>query len=975
MGIARAGIVVFLCIVWASMLRAQSKQEMWVDSVYNAMSTKERIGQLIMIRAFSKQGDPDVSKVKSLIQNHKVGGICFFQGSPTRQVQLINRYQSLSQTPLLTAIDGEWGLGMRFHDKAFSFPKNMTLGAIQDNNYVYEAGREIGLHCKRAGIHINFAPVVDVNNNPNNPVINDRSFGEDKYNVIAKSYAYMTGLQSAGVLACAKHFPGHGDTDVDSHLDLPIMNHSRERIDSLELAPFKAMIRQGIGSIMVAHLHIPSIDDRPNRPTTLSKTAVTDILRNELAFNGLIFTDAMEMKGVTKHFPPGISDAEAFLAGSDVILLPEDAVAAINSIDTYIKDGLVPYAQLEASVKRILRTKYALGLSRKSTIPTAGLSQYINRKEAQVLEEKLIENALTLVRDPDNLVPIKELSSTKVGVVSIGATPTSAFEKTLKKYIDSKNTHVNTKTNDASISKVVESMKERDVVIVPIHKMSKYGSKNFGITPSTRKLVDALSKTNKVIVVLFGSPYAVQYFDSASSVIVAYDDKKPYQEITAQALFGAIAFRGKLPVSPSPIIRSGTGVYRPSLGRLGFSIPERVGMSTEKLAVMDSLMEDMIKTRSSPGGQILVAKDNKIVFMKSYGKSTYGKTKKIDNDDVYDMASVTKICATTVSLMKLYDERKLDLDAPIVRYVPETASSDKAPLRVDAILAHQARLKPWIPFYKTTVTEKKRPPHPIDTIYARSYREPFTIPVTDKLFLRKDYRDTVWNRIYDSELRKKNTYRYSDLGLYLMARSIKNITGTEVDQYAYENFYKPLGLRRTRYNPLDAIEKDEIIPSEQDTYFRDQILQGHVHDMGAAMLGGVSGHAGLFSNAYEISIILQMLLNGGTYGGKRYVSPHAIQRFTTRYKDGKRRGLGFDMKNLNDRHTPNMSKKASESTYGHLGFTGIAAFADPENSLIFVMTANRTYPSMENRKYLKNNYRPKAQSIVYDALLPTVVTN
>lgn len=362
-------------------------------------------------------------------------------------------------------------------------------------------------------------------------------------------------------------------------------------------------------------------------------------------------------------------------------------------------------------------------------------------------------------------------------------------------------------------------------------------------------------------------------------------------------------------------------------------------------------------------------------MMKSYGKATYGKTKTIDNDDVYDMASVTKICATTIAVMKLFDEKKIDLEAPIMRYIPELARTDKAPLKVSALLAHQARLKSWIPFYKTTVTDQKRPPHPIDTIYARSLRGPFTIPVTDKLYLRKDYRDSVWHRIYTSELREKNTYRYSDLGLYLLSKSIQNITNTPIDKYTYNHFYRPLGLRRTGYKPLDCIAKEEIIPSEQDTYFRDQILQGHVHDMGAAMLGGVSGHAGLFSNAYETSIILQMLLNGGSYGGRRYLSPETIKRFTTRYKNGKRRGLGFDMKNLNDRHTPNMSTKASKSTYGHLGFTGVAAFADPENNLIFVMTTNRTYPTMENRKFIKKNYRPKAQSIVYDAFLPTVVTN
>lgn len=958
--------IVYLLITVTA--QAQNAMEQWVNKTYDHMTDDERIGQMIMIRAFSKSGDADVAHVTKMIKKYGVGGICFFQGSPAKQAQLSNQYQKLSKVPLLMSIDGEWGLGMRFKDQTISFPKQLMLGAIQDNNLIYEMGREIGNHCKRIGLHIDFAPVVDVNNNPLNPVINDRSFGEDKYNIIAKSYSYMKGLQDVGIMACAKHFPGHGDTDTDSHLDLPVINHSRARLDSVELVPFKAMINQGIGSVMVAHLHIPALDSRPNRPTTLSRPAITDILKEELGFTGLVFTDAMEMKGVTKHFKPGEADAEAVLAGVDVVLLPEDVPAAIKSIKAYVNAGKISHDAIEQSVKKILRAKYNLIGTKAEPIVMEGIDSYLNSPSSIALKERLIESSITLAKDIDNQVPIRTIQHHNIATIAIGTSKTTPFQKMVSNYAKSQNLVVGKNITAAEEQRLTKAVKDAKTVIVSLHDMNKKASSDYGISASARNFISRLSDSHQVILVVFGSPYSLKYFEDQSSIIMAYTDEDMVQEIAAQCIFGAIGLKGKLPVTASPGFRYGQGTYRGAIQRLGYSIPERVGMRSEKLAEIDDLAKEMIKKKGTPGAQIFVAKDNKIVFNKSYGKFTYDGNHFVQNDDAYDVASVTKIAATTLSLMKLYDEKRFDLDAPMLRYFPETSNSNKGALIMRDILAHHARLIPWIPFYKHTVSDKKNETKPLPKYYARTNRTNFTVPVTEKLFMRNDYVDSIWTEIFTSELRKKSGYRYSDLGLIMFTKVIENISGQPLDQYAYQHFYGPLGLKNTGYHPLYRMDKSKIAPSEKDEYFREETLQGNVHDMAASMLGGVSGHAGLFSSAQELGVIMQMLLNGGSYGGKQFITPETVKLFTTRYPKSTRRGLGFDMKELNTYNTINVSERMSDKAFGHLGFTGISAFADPEHDLVIVVVSNRTYPTMENRVFIKNNYRPKVQTIVYESL-------
>ncbi|MBK8393122.1 MAG: serine hydrolase [Saprospiraceae bacterium] len=856
-----------VCLLFTLMKMPSGQSQtasIWVDSIFNTLTLDEKIGQLFMVRAYSKSDNADVEAVKAEILKNKVGGICFFQGSPKRQAELTNIYQSLAKTPLLISIDGEWGLGMRFPEGAISFPRQLTLGAIQDNSLIEEFGFEVATELKRLGIHVNFAPVVDVNNNSKNPVINDRSFGEDKFNVSAKALAYMNGMQQNGILACAKHFPGHGDTETDSHFDLPTIHHDRARLENIEFFPFRTLSNSGLASMMVAHLNLPAIDDRSNRPTTLSKFAITDILRQDFGFQGLIFTDALEMKALTKHFPAGIAEAEAFMAGNDVLLLSENVDAAINKIKQYLNEGKITIEMVNASVKRILLAKHKAGLNNRTFINTEKVIEEVNSNRAYALKSKLIEKSITLVTDNKDLVPISVIQGERIASLSIGDTKRTTFQERLSSYASFD--HYNT-TSDVSAgvkASIIGNLKAYDKVIIGLHGLNRSYNKSFGVSQTAISLIKEIAKTKEVVLCVFGNPYALKFFEEIGTVVMSYEDDDLFRDIT------------------------------------------------------------------------------------------------------------TKILATTISIMKLQELGKLNINSPINNYLAEADTCNKSGMVLKDMMAHVAGLLPWIPFYTETLTPYKKQMVPSPNYYSTTRRDSFNIPVAKKMFLRQDYRDTVWSKIFGSNLREGRDYRYSDLGMYIASKIIENTSGQRQDKFANDQFYSPMGLPYMTYNPLSKIPMDQIAPSELDNYWRYQEIRGNVHDMGAAMMGGVSGHAGLFSNARDVAAVMQMLLNGGSYGGKRYLKPSTILRFTTRHPRSTRRAIGFDMKEMDPGKSMNMSEFASEWTYGHTGFTGTATYADPVHNIVFVFLSNRTYPNMNNNRLNNKDYRPKIQSCIYKALMNEV---
>ena len=954
----------------ANLDQSHAQEAIWVDSVFRSMTFEERLGQLFMIRAHSNLGTDHEAAVERLVSNYHVGGICFFQGTPAAQVSLINRYQEKARIPMMIAIDGEWGLNMRMKT-VMPFPRQLMLGAIRNNDLIYEMGQEVARQMKRVGVHVNFAPVVDVNNNPNNPVIGTRSFGEDRVNVALKGVQYMKGMQDNGVLACAKHFPGHGDTDVDSHYDLPVIPHDFRRLDSIELYPFRALVDQGVGSVMVAHLQVPALESRENFPTSLSPAVINGVLRTELDFHGLTFTDGLEMKGVTKHFGNGDVEATALLAGNDILLLPESLANAEAKIKEYIRDNRFSEADINRKVKRVLRAKYRLGLKSFSPIATTNIMADINTGEAAALRERLVAQALTLVRNDPRLVPIQEVSEQQIAALAIGSGTHTPFQKRLRDYAAVDLLNVGSSISTEEEEKLMNRLAEEDVVIISLHKMSRSSRNNFGLQSSTLRFLKRLEAEKDVILVVFGNPYSLQLLDDMEVVLEAYNEDELTQDKAAQALFGAIGLNGRLPVTASERSHFNAGVTTSPVFRLGYSTPESVGMNGDTLRYyVDGLAAAAIRERATPGCVVLVARHGQIVLHEAYGHHTYNKRRAVQKDDIYDLASITKVGATTIALMDLVQKGLLDLDKSLGYYLPEMQGTNKDQLSLREILAHRAALKPWIPFYTSTLDNRGRR---MSSAYRSSAGGAFQVRVAPNIYMHESYIDSIWHQIEQSDLRSNNNYRYSDLGFYYLSKVVHRLSGKTLDRYMEDEFYNSLGLHDIGFNPRNRFSLRRIPPTEVDNYWRKQSVHGYVHDMGAAMLGGVSGHAGLFGSAHDLAVLAQMMLQNGVYGNEVYLTADVIEAFTSRFEGASRRGLGFDMKQLDPARSLNMGNSASSKAFGHLGFTGTCMWVDPAEELVVIFLSNRTYPSMRNNKLNRDSYRSRIHEVAYRSITRSAI--
>lgn len=970
-------LIVFVLLLGAFNQAHLSDPEMddlaltWANTKMAGMSVEEKIGQLFMIQAYSSMGQKHRDQLMEAVKKYHVGGLAFFQGGPKRQAILTQELQMASTIPMLVAIDAEWGLGMRL-DSALSFPRQFTLGAVQDNRLIYEMGREVGTQLKALGVHMNFAPVVDINSNPRNPVIGDRSFGESKKAVSRKSYAYMKGMQDVGVMACAKHFPGHGDTHLDSHKTLPVLNRTLPELMENELFPFRLLTRQGVKSVMVAHLQVPALDDRKNRPASLSAKIIRDLLRKKMQYEGLILTDALGMKGVADHYKSGEVEVEAFLAGNDILTVSQSLPKAFKSMLAAVRNGTITSERLDESVLRILMSKFEAGLFFPPEIDINKIDDVLQNPGALTLKEDLYRHAITYLKGKEGSgLPVEKSWSKKTATLAIGVSEKTPFQKRVDSYTWAEHHFSPVKTSDQQYVKLYEKLKDKDLVLISFNDMSRSWRRGFSISDNYISLIRKLQEHSEVYVVLFGSPYSLSRFGQNDHLIMAYEADPMAQDMAAQAIFGSIRVEGKLPVSPGKGFKFGMGETLPRAKVLAYALPGKAGLSRDTLEKIDLLVDTIIQSGAAPGCQVLVAKDGYIVYDKCFGYQTYEERSPIGHDDLYDLASITKVMATTLSVMKLYEEGQIDIFNPISDYIDGYIdSSDKKDITIIEALTHHSGLKPWIPFYKRTLDTL--PDHsivPSANLYSRMRSSDFSIQVAKNLFIRKEFRDTIQKLICESELRKSKDYKYSDLGLYLVKDVIEAVSGKSLDSYVEENFYDPMNLVHIGFNPTQRYGVERIVPTEEDEYFRMQEIKGFVHDMGAAMLGGVSGHAGLFSNAGDLAVLMQMLLNKGLYGQQRYLDHKTIYTFTTRYHRSSRRAIGFDMKELDGKKTENMSPRAPASTFGHYGFTGTCVFADPDNQLIYIFLSNRTYPSMANNKLGKEDYRSRIQDIVYRSIL------
>lgn len=940
------------------------EQSIWVDSIYSSMTLKEKVGQLFVIQAFSNKNKNHKDNIINIIRNNNIGGIIFSKGSAHKQVDLTNDFQSESSIPLLIGMDAEWGLNMRL-DSTFSFPWNMTLGAIKDNNLIRQVGRSIADHCKRIGVNFNFAPVVDINTNPDNPIIGNRSFGESTQNVSSKSLNFMRGQQEMNILSSAKHFPGHGDTSTDSHKTLPFISHDKKRILKTELKPFKTLINNGLESVMIAHLEVPSLEKTKGLPSTLSYSIVTSLLKNTLGFKGLIITDALEMKGLSNFKSKGNLDMLAFKAGNDILLMSANVSEGIKAIVDEYNLGEISEERLSYSVKKILKAKYKVGLNNFLQISKTNLYNDLNSLENKILNEELVEKAITVVKNNDNMLPIKNLKNS-IGYLNFGNDNYMAFFDELTKYskIDNLDEIDILKTESESF---IES--NYKTIIIGVHANSETPWKSYNLKKEEIIFINRISKKVNVILNIFGSPYMLNKFKNIKNIngiIISYQNSKVFQKKSAQLIFGAIESTGILPVSIGKLFSAGQGLELNKINRLSYGLPESVNLRSEKLNKIDSLAQIAIDSSMTPGMQILVAKDGKVVYDKNFGYLTYKKKQRVNHNTIYDIASLTKILVTLPIVMKMVEQGKLSLDTKLKEIIPQYVNSNKSDKTIKEILSHFANLKSWIPFYKSTLDTVNKLPNPL--YYKKSFSNEYNIKVTENLYLLSSFKDSININIKNSEL-NNDKYKYSDLPYYILKEYIENYYSSDLSSIIDSQMNNKMGLTHSSFFPREINSLDNIAPTEIDDYFRFQEIRGTVHDMGAAMQGGIGGHAGLFSNVNDIAKIMQMFIQDGEYGGERYLNKSTIDLFNKCYycSEKNRRGVGFDKPQIEE-DGPTCGC-VSMNSFGHSGWTGTYTWADPDEKIVYVFLSNRSYPNSVENKLLKNNIRTDIQKLIYESII------
>lgn len=938
----------------------------WVNSILDTLTLEEKISQLIMIPAYANMDSRYEQKLHKTINEKQIGGVILMRGEPYKSTKLINSLQEQVDIPLMVAIDGEWGPAMRI-DSVLSFPKAMPLGAIQNDQSVFNVGVEIAKQCKRMGIHINFAPVIDINTKYNNPIINMRAFGSHAKSVARKGLAYAIGMQSNGIMAVGKHFPGHGSTYTDSHKTLPIVYHSKEQLMNIDMFPFEKMIHNELGGVMVAHISYPALDARINRPASLSVNIIDSLLVKKLGFKGLVFTDALNMKGVTKFYKPGEIELEALKAGNDVLLYPENIDAAVNRIVKAVNSGELAENIITEKCRKVLKAKQWFGLNNYKPANIEQIKEDLNSINANKVNYISNKESLTLIENKADLLPFSDLENLNVLVINIGDKQNSSFENGVQRYVRADVLDYEKKPSSDELAQLNDALINYSHVLLVQHGVSEWPFHNFNLKQWHVELAQLVSNNISSVLIFSGNPYALRNYnniDAFNSILITYGNNKLILDLASQSLFGGICVSGRLPIDISEKYRAGAG-YSFDAIRLEYIEPYVMGLNEKAFSKVDSLIEQAIKIKATPGCQVVFVKNGRVLYNKSFGYHTYGKKQLVEWSHLYDIASVTKVAATTISLMKLYDENLIDPVAKLSNYFPELKTTDKKAVRINQILAHHSGMRSWIPFYRNTIDDKG---NLRQGLYSNDSLPNYSIKVANNLYLRNDYVDSVYKAIIDTPIYKKKKYRYSDLGFYWLAELVKLQSKKGIDSFVHDHYFKPLGMGYTLYNPWRNSYNYTIIPSEDDKLFRKQKIIGYVHDQGAALLGGVSGHAGLFSNANDLAKLGQLLLNKGIYGGKAYFSSKTLDVFNKQYykRKGNRRALGFDKAPLKEGSPGPTCLSASPESFGHSGFTGTYFWVDPIDESVFVFLSNRTYPSQENKKLVQYDFRTNIHQAFYD---------
>lgn len=962
----------------------QAEMNHWADSVFDSMTFEERLGQLFMPVATPSSEARNMQLLMRYVNELKIGGILFHSGNPVTQAEVTNRLQEASGTPLFVSLDGEWGLSMRLSGTT-RFPKNMMLGAIEDNSLLELYGEEVARQCKELGIHINFAPALDVNSNYRNPVIGLRSFGETPDAVAEKGMAYSRGLEREGIIAVAKHFPGHGDTAEDSHLTLPAVYHGRERLDSVELLPFKRYIYEGFSGIMTGHLYVPALDNTPGLPASLSHKVVTGLLQDEAGFRGLCFTDALAMKGASSGGKDNPA-VKALLAGNDILLASASPFSDYAAVKKAVEAGILKMADIETKCLKVLKYKYIAGLNNYKPVDTQGLTERLNSPHAAWLAARLNADAVTVLKNENDALPVRHIGKKKIAALSIGEDTGNKFQEFLNKYDKIDCFSIDRNTPEAEAGRIYSRLAEYDLIICSVHT----------VRIAESQALRRLAESKELIYAFFTLPYSIRSYqgslNKAGAVIMAYESTPLAQEYAAQVVFGGTGSKGKLPVSIPGLYFAGTGIFTQKT-RLGYHEAEEVGLDPVRLDVIETIVKEGLDEEAFPGAQVLVAKDGMVVYNKSFGYFDYSKVQKVDESSVYDLASVSKATGTLLAVMKAYDEKKFTLSSRISQYIPELKGTDKEPLTIRELLYHQSGLVSTISFYLKAInpdsytgslySATRKTTHPV-RFDARTWVRtdfsyyPSLVSAVPKagypheaargFYVSETFKDSIMKDIADSRLSRRGRYVYSCINFILLKMMVERQEGRPMDILLREEFFDKLGARDLTYNPLKTIDMNRIVPTEDDKFVRRQLLRGYVHDEAAAFQGGVSGNAGLFSNANDLAKVLQLYLNQGEYGGERLLSEETCKLFTKSKSPDSRRGLGFDKPHMGNPDLSPCGALAPQSVYGHTGYTGTCFWVDPDEDMIYILLTNRVNPTRMNNKISSMDIRTRIQDAIYKAI-------
>lgn len=927
--------------------------------VLDQMTLEEKIAQLLIIRVNGTNNEQYNKEFVELVARVQPGGVCFFKGNPTPEAMLTKRLQAVSKIPLFISIDGEWGPSMRL-DSCVAFPRQMTLGALSEENdsLIYQMGLEVAEQCKAVGINLNFAPCIDINNNSRNPVINSRSFGENRDKVCRKAALYMHGMQDGGIATSLKHFPGHGDTESDSHLALPTIRKSRIELDEMELYPYRQLIKEKPDMVMVGHLNIPALDSTTKSVSSLSYTIVTQLLKKELGYNGLIITDGMEMKGVrNQNRFEGDVEIRALMAGADILLLPGETDSVIAAIKRAVEEGVISEELINERCLRVLQFKKSRGITNFTSTSSKEIIKWLNRSEAVWVNRQIEEKALTLLKNDDNMLPLNAKSAGNTAFLCVDR---KAYQSEYKRIVGEYNLpyyYMDKKISAKEQANMLAKLAPFKQIIVAFGGSNQLGGSDYGIDMSSVKLLNRLAKEKEVVLIHLGNPYALNYFDSLSNyraVIGAYQFTPSTVAAAMRACFGQIVCEGTLPVSINGY-PAGSGILMSKSVENFSALPEDI---TQQL---DKMLQDGIQNRIYPGCEVIALHHGQPVYHKVFGHLDYNRQETVTPQTMYDVASLTKVAATTLAVMKLYDNGEIHLTEKIGKYLPYLAGTDKANLSLEELLTHTSGMPAFIPFYKSIQGNEK---------YLRTSKsENYSIQVADNLYLRNDYPDTIRYKVAHCKLKEKK-YEYSDLNFLLLKDMVETVTMLPIEQFLAETYYQSMGLSHTSFLPLkNGFSKKEIAPTEKDETFRKQLVHGYVHDQTSALMNGNAGNAGLFSTAEEIGALFLMLQNGGVYEGTRYLSESTVREFTKMHAlhGCQLRGLGF--------HTPKASGQssivpaaASSHIFGHQGFTGTVVWCDPKEELIFVFLSNRVCPAAEPNNLAKSGIRLKAHELIYKGI-------